>query len=159
AVEALVAARDEKGAVALAREAVAARPDAIPVHVVYQKAMIAAGQEAALVAEYRERAERAPDFADAAYLSARLLHGEALRAAFDALAARWPDHAYIVRGRAVAQAWAGDDAGALASFARLRQLDAALWAAQVRTHARALVALRKLDEAAKILDEVLRDRA
>jgi hypothetical protein len=156
AVHLLISAGDDKGAVALAADAVAAHPALVECHLLYQEAMAAHGQAGAVLAEYKARAERAPDSADAAYLYARLLGGEPAHAALVALAARYPSHAFIVHDFAYEQMVAGDYAGAASSYARLRQLDPPRWAPVVRFHARALVGAHRFDEAGRLLDEELR---
>jgi hypothetical protein len=98
----------------------AAHPDDVAVHRAWQDYQADAGREAAILAEYRARAEAAPTSGDAAYLHLRLLRGQALADAVERTLPRFPQHPFLLRLAIIARAEVGDWDGAIRAFDALR---------------------------------------
>jgi hypothetical protein len=148
---AMATALDPADGVRVARAALAARPEDTTVERAYQNAMRASGQEAALVAEYRRRAEAAPGSARAQYLLLRLLRGPEQAALGEQLLARFPADPDLLRIVTALRTTAGDFAGADASW---RALQAAAPQAALEVlpeEAVSLVSLGRRDEALSLL--------
>ena len=156
AVSFLMTTEDAATAQGLIGEALVRHPDDLELHRLRQDTLKAAGKGDELVAEYKARLDRDPESADAAYLHARLLHGAAARTLLDSLAAKFPDHAPIIRACAYEHVRAGDYAGAVTIFARLRKLDENAWRDVAVNHVETLVGARRAGEAATLLGELLR---
>ena len=128
-----------------------ARPDDSDAHRVYQWAAERNGQLEALTAEYAERARAAPDSARAQYLHARLLRGAESRPALEALAARFPRDAHILRSVTHGRYLAGDWAGTTQMWERLLAEDEKAAAEVLDAQTTALVALGRPAEALELL--------
>jgi hypothetical protein len=121
-----LAALEPKQLLELAKEAVAATPSNLEANRDYQNAMMANGESEQLLAEYRKRAEAAPDSGDAQYLYARLVHGPEGAALVEKLAARFPTHPYLQRSAAWVRFQALDWKGAVDAWTAVEKLDPAI---------------------------------
>ncbi|HKC59929.1 MAG TPA: hypothetical protein VKB92_07575, partial [Myxococcales bacterium] len=137
-------------ALRIAKEARDARPTDIEAHRLYQVTAEEAGGGSELVDEYRKRAEAEPASADAQYLYARLLRGTQGRTLIDRLAARFPDHVYLLRASFYMRFRGGDWTGAHEAWARLRARSADAATETVDEEIRALVAIGKFADALKL---------
>src|SRR5713226_2463136 len=137
-------------ALRIAKEARDARPTDIEAHRLYQVTAEEAGGGSELVDEYRKRAEAEPASADAQYLYARLLRGTQGRTLIDRLAARFPDHVYLLRASFYMRFRGGDWTGAHEAWARLRVWTDAAATETVDEEIRALVAIGKFADALKL---------
>jgi hypothetical protein len=112
-VLAIQAAADPAVAAKLALEAAAAQPKDVDVQRSAQQARISAGQEAAVIAEAKQRAAANPDSELDQYLYARLLEGPEGLAAAEKLLKRFPKNVQLLRlavyERAAAGNWADSD--------------------------------------------------
>jgi len=137
-------------ALRIAKEARDARPTDLDAHRLYQVTAEQAGGGSELVDEYRKRAEAEPASADAQYLYARLFRGTQGRALIDSLAARFPDHVYLLRASVYVRFRGGDWKGADEAWTRLlaRSADAAAQTADEEI--RALVAIGRFADALKL---------
>ena len=137
-------------ALRVAKEARDARPTDLEVHRLYQATAEQAGGGSELVDEYRKRAEAEPASADAQYLYARLLHGTQGRTLIDGLAARFPDHVYLLRASFYVRFRGGDWRGAHEAWTKLRALSADAAAETADEEIRALVAMGKFADGMKL---------
>ncbi|HET9553875.1 MAG TPA: hypothetical protein VFP50_12970 [Anaeromyxobacteraceae bacterium] len=150
---AFATAADPAEGVRVARLALAARPDDTKVERGYQNAMLAAGQEAELVAEYRRRAQAAPGSARAQYLLLRLLRGPEQAALGEQLVARFPSDPDLLRIVTAIRTRTGDFAGADATWRALRSAAPADALDVLPEEAVALVALGKRADALSLLEK------
>ncbi|MGC3998140.1 MAG: tetratricopeptide repeat protein [Anaeromyxobacter sp.] len=152
---ALLAARElgpEEG-VRVARAAMAAHPEDTGLNRVYQNAVLQAGHQAELLAEYRERAEAAPDSASAQYLYVRLLDGEAQWQQVQALRSRFPEDVNLLRVAIGLQWERGEWSGAVACYRKLLATSPVSAAEVLREATEALVASGHGAEALQLLDQ------
>ncbi len=130
-----------------------ARPVSVDVHRVYQEYRKRIDQEKQVIAEYRSHLQANPDNPQFQYLLARLIddraEGDKL---LDQAIAATPPEAYAFFARGYRQSAAGDFAGALASYARARELRQGVYSFSAMWF-EMLVATRRYDEALKYLDE------
>jgi hypothetical protein len=106
----------------VARAVRAAIPDDVMVQRSYQFALEAAGKLPELVAEYRGRAEAAPESPKAQYLHLRLLEGAEQLSGAEAALEKFPKDPDLLRLVTALRAEAGDFGGAAAAYRALRVL-------------------------------------
>ena len=140
------------------RQALAAHPEHVNFHRMYQWAAEHAGQIEALRAEYRARAQKAPGSGSAQYLHARLLDPGDLGPAMERLAERFPEDAIVLRSALYSRAERGDWAAVAQGWERLRSLDAAQAREQLEPEVQALVALGRTDEALALLQRTFAEQ-
>jgi hypothetical protein len=131
----------------VARSVRAAIPDDVMVQRSYQFALEAAGKLPELVAEYRGRAEAAPQSPTAQYLHLRLLDGAEQLAGAEAALARFPKDPDLLRLVTALRAEAGEFAGAVAAYRALRVLSPEQAAEVLHENAASLVRLGRASEA------------
>lgn len=139
-------------AVALARTLASRSTSTVDQHRLYQDVAEEHGLVEPVRTEYRARAEADPASADAAYLYARTLPAGEAFARSGALVRRFPDSVPCIRLRlygAVRRHLFGEAATLLE---QLRRLAPAEWAGHLEEHAEVLAALRRVDEAKKLLE-------
>ncbi|HEY6003990.1 MAG TPA: hypothetical protein VIV57_14025, partial [Anaeromyxobacter sp.] len=131
----------------VARVVRTAFPDDVMVQRSYQFALEAAGKLPELVAEYRGRAEAAPESPTAQYLHLRLLDGAEQLAGAEAALARFPKDPDLLRLVTALRAETGDFGGAAAAYRTLRVLSAEQAAEVLPETAASLVRLGRGAEA------------
>ncbi|HEX9573700.1 MAG TPA: hypothetical protein VF994_06355 [Myxococcales bacterium] len=137
-------------ALRLAKEVRDARPNDLEAHRLYQATAEQAGRGGELFDEYRKRAEAEPGSADAQYLYARLFHGNQGRTLIDSLAARFPDHVYLLRASFHDRFRGRDWKGAHEAWERLRARSDAAATEMADEEIRTLVAIGKFADALKL---------
>jgi hypothetical protein len=131
----------------VARAVRAALPGDLLVERSYQNALEGAGKGDEVLAEYRGRAEAAPDSATAQYLYVRLLDGAAQRDRAEAALSRFPRDPDLLRLVTALRAEAGEHAAAVESYRALRALSPEQAAQVLQEAVTSLVALGRRDEA------------
>ncbi len=154
---AIQGAADPAVGATLALEAAAAQPSDVDVQRSSQQARIAAGQEAAVIAEAKKRAAAAPDSELAQYLYARLLEGPEGLATTDRLLKRFPKYVPLLRLAVYERAAAGDWADSDSAWQTLHQLKPEEAVGELEFDALDLVALGKAKDAEARVDESFPD--
>jgi hypothetical protein len=139
-------------ALTLARQAAAAPGASIDDHRRYQDIARELGQAAAILEEYRTRAEASPDSADAAYLYARAMPSSAKDTQSASLVQRFPQHVPTLRLRLYHCVRRQHLEEAVGHLEALRRLAPQEWATHLEEHAEVLVSLRRADEAKALLE-------
>ena len=139
-------------AVALARRAVARRPDSVDMHRIYQTIAREQGLERELREEYGQRARSAPDSPDAAYLYARMLPFDEAHAMSASTLKRFPEHVHSVRLRLYGCVRRFELEEAVSHLAHMRTLAPDEWLLHAEEHAEVLAALGRPDEAKILLE-------
>ena len=140
-------------ALPFAKQALVRHPDAVDVHRVYQNIAQEAGQQTALLEEYRARRDSSPDSPDAAYLYARLLPRVGQMDDVRALLSRFPDHVPINRLAAFAFVRSLEFNEALPVIERIHALDKEEWLGFLEENVAALAALGRGDDARRVASE------
>ncbi|HYQ45373.1 MAG TPA: hypothetical protein VER11_25480 [Polyangiaceae bacterium] len=130
--------------------------DMIEYHRLYQTQEISAGRRAAILEEYRERAHRQPDSADATYLYGRLLTGPEGDRFITEAQRRFPQHAYLLRSAAFRALSRGDFAEVQRLIELLRTVDPKIWQSSLDLELRALAAMGKVEQARALAGECLK---
>src|SRR5262249_34574732 len=143
----LLGAIDREKALALAEEAIRAKPDSVLLHRMYQTLASYRMTEADLQARYRARADAAPDSADAQYLAIRLRRGPEGADAARAALKRFPASPHLLRFVLIADVSSGRYPQARESWQRLMALSLAEAGYGIDEGMTALVALGRVPEA------------
>jgi tetratricopeptide (TPR) repeat protein len=134
-------------AMAFVQKALAARPDDVDTHRIYQSLAIANGKRAELVLAYQKLRDQKPADPDRAYLLARLEPPSRASAVMGDLVQRFPKHVASRRACAFDQYQTRHFAEALASWKALFELDPGERSDHREMEVRALVALGRGTEA------------
>ncbi|GGC66926.1 tetratricopeptide repeat protein [Undibacterium terreum] len=142
--------------VRIAERAIAAKPDDIDLHRVYQAARENAGQYDAMLREYAAQAKQQPASAKAQYLYAVMLKGTQGLDAMESVAQKFGNEPHVLRTLTWRRTVAGNYAGAMQSYLRLKQVSPDIAADVIDNQVQALVAQGRLREALDVLAESFR---
>lgn len=141
------------GAAQLGSKMVELWPNSLEAHRFYQDYALLAGKREQLISKYKALydQEKSPWMG---YLYARVAPVSVAMPLYEQLAQKYPKEAYVHRGYGWVLLNAGKYEDALAEFEQNQRLDPDHHADMITFHARALVALGKSDEAAKLIEEL-----
>jgi len=145
--------------VKLARQAATANPQNINLQRLYQATRDNAGEFAAMLAEYKSKAEQQPDSPTAQYLYAVLLEGSEGLETMERLAVKFDQDPRILRSLTWRRCNAGDFAGTIESYARLKQISPQDAYDVLDTDVEALVARNRSAEALSELADAFHHNA
>jgi hypothetical protein len=148
----------KEAALAFARKALAAEPDNVDVHRMYQDMALEEGKRAELLQAYQKRRDDKPDDPDSAYLVARLESPSQAAPALDGLVQRFPQHAAARRAHAFNEYQLRHFESAVVSWHRLAEIDRRERGENLTMLVRALVALSRTDEALREIESLFEDK-
>lgn len=145
-------------AIRVARLAKEAKPDQLAYEQLVQEVRADAGEHAALLQEYAQKASRPGATATEHFLYAELITGTAGLNAMQEISLRFPQDPLILRSLVWRKAVHGDYSGAQADLTRLRQIAPAAADALLDTEVKTLTALGRGLEALRLLHAAIRDK-
>lgn len=145
-------------AIRLARLAMQAKPDQLAYEQLVQEVRADAGEHAALLQEYSQKARRPGATAVEHYLYAQLLTGAAGQNAMQEISLRFPQDPLILRSLVWRKAVHGDYPGAQADLMRLRQIAPGAADTLLDTEVKILTAQGRGLEALRLLQAAVRDK-
>jgi tetratricopeptide (TPR) repeat protein len=148
----------KEAALAFVQKALAAEPDNVDVHRLYQDMALADGKRAELLQAYQKRRDEKPEDPDSVYLVARLQSPSQAAPALDDLCRRFPKHVAARRAQAFDQYQTGHFEAAVSSWHRVAELAPQEREENLSMLVRALVATSRSDEALREIESLFEDK-